>query len=322
MKNLKKYLIIGSFAVMLTAAGCSTPDGSREDYFGYNNHPKQRETPVPEKSGYAASTESNDGWSNPLADEYEDNVLVVHDAQPRQFVRVIVPWWSYAYAYPPTLYVYASSWNYYPWYYDAYWYSPWYDYHPYYGITWSDYHHHHHYWYHDYGHWGGYPHYTDSYDRPKRENKRRDFGPSRDGYTTVSGGSVNSRTVTSVGSTDNSSNGTRNGSRRTGSTNVSSPSGGGRIESTRSSGSSSGESRSTSGTSSDRGTYSAPSSGSSSAPASSSERSGRIRNEGSSSGSSSSGNSGGRSSGGSSNSGSSNSGSSSSGERNGSRRTK
>ncbi|MCK5741040.1 MAG: hypothetical protein KAH48_02390, partial [Chlorobi bacterium] len=196
-KNLKLATMI--LAAALTVTSCAST--SSNDYYGYNN------TPV---TGYEAQTyagrgqliedqNNNEGWSNPLSENYDEanyvsesqygNQVVYYNASSPMYVPVIIPWWHRYndWLYSPGFSIYASYHR--GWYSGYNWYSPFYDYHPYYGWSWPHRHYYggyygHHYndWYYRGHHsWWHQPRYGYSHNRyvSSRPRSVRRFGPSR-----------------------------------------------------------------------------------------------------------------------------------------------
>ncbi len=132
MKVLSNAIVMLNCAIFTILIGCVSTNGTRSDYFGYNNSPRQSEQ---------TSSQSEDrSWSNPI----RSNQSVVStdyyavDRASYGYIPVIVPWWDSYYAWPGFSrsgisigFYYGSPAYYYPPFYP--WYSPWYDYNPFYG---------------------------------------------------------------------------------------------------------------------------------------------------------------------------------------------
>jgi len=199
--------MVTSLALLL--GSCSTTQGDRSDFFGYNNNPKQEESEV-------VAVNEEDGWSNPLNSEYEgqDNFTInyTYSNMPPSFIPVVVPWYDspYNWYHQPFSGVYMrfgySNYAFYDWYSPFYMHSPIY-YNPYIyygGNRWWD-------WY-PYPYGGGSA-YND-YEKPKKTYQIRDFGPNRGSYnsdgTPYAGGSGSTsgkssgRTVSKTNTTDKS----------------------------------------------------------------------------------------------------------------------
>jgi hypothetical protein len=84
MNFIQKNLASGAALLLLGIVGCSTPQGTREDYFGYNNKP------VVEEEKPAAETPKKT-WENPLAESPKQTTVVQYEPV---FVPVTAPWWD------------------------------------------------------------------------------------------------------------------------------------------------------------------------------------------------------------------------------------
>ena len=204
MKNL---IYAGFFtATLLLISSCSTVDGEREDYFGYNNHPKQED----KEDNYSDDYD----WTNPLKSDYQgqDNFTINYDYSnmPPSYVPVVVPWYDdpFRWYHRPFSGIYVrfgySHYAFYDWYspfyahcpvyYDPYIYSGanrWWDWYPHTGGGWTD---------------------NDYVEKPKKTYQIRDFGPNRGTYssdvtpyaggTSSSSGKSSGRTVSKTSTSE------------------------------------------------------------------------------------------------------------------------
>ena len=196
--KLLTFLSISLVALLFTA--CASVNSSRDDYFGYNNHPKYESD-----DSQSDDTEEYD-WENPLGENYDnrDNFTIVYDNNnvPPSFVPVVVPWYDYPYPWYNTPFSgFYFGVGYYP--YPVYnWYSPFYHYNPYGPYAYGG---------------GGYRWYGSDDDGSPNNNVKkhytiRNFGPNRGTYnssgkpyaggSTSSSGRTGGRSRTSSSSND------------------------------------------------------------------------------------------------------------------------
>ncbi|MGA2298188.1 MAG: hypothetical protein ABSG15_11635 [FCB group bacterium] len=219
MKKLIVFLVVITFigAVM---SGCSTTQGSSDDYFGYNPKPKVVEKQDNFHAYYNNESDSTDSTyyyngggpnGNPNMNNYNYNYYP-------DYYGYYSPWGypSYGYGYPMLTFGYNN-------FYMGYGYSPFYNpyYIPYYRYN---------YW--DYGYYPyyGYTNYNGNSNSSPR--KDRNWGPSRGGYQSIdnngqTGTWINKRTGGSNANTGGNSGhvfqngnpnyGTSSGSNNTGS---------------------------------------------------------------------------------------------------------
>ncbi len=173
MKRKIQTLLLILFAGVLLASCAST--GTRDDYFGYNNHPKLDEDNTSAGEEY--------DWDNPLGTDYngKENFTVNYNYNnmPPSYIPVVVPWYAgYNSWYNAPFSGFYIGYGYSPYpYYD--WYSPFYVHCPYYYNP--------HVYYGGNRWWDWYPYDNGSMasnDRPKKTYRIRDFGPHRGTYTT------------------------------------------------------------------------------------------------------------------------------------------
>lgn len=160
-----------------------------ENYFGYEKPENEKPKEVKVENKTSNDTDSQDeDWVNPLSSENQENVYtessegknltVINNyySHNRNYVPVVVPWWYDYYGRFSNrrngVFVTLSYGN--GWGYD--WYSPWYRYHPYYGVSWDYYNRNFYrsYWYRQ-------PVYSYERNRIDRREYSR-FGPSRGKY--------------------------------------------------------------------------------------------------------------------------------------------
>ena len=240
---MKTSLLLIPFVALL-AIGCASTKGNQESYFGYSNSPKieskesaprikeHKDTPVADKSvtnqdadqdndNVDADSSQDQDWVNPLADDdaadNQDSDDGNYAAVPSgyypysapAYVPVVVPWWDYysgwmgSYYTRPVIAVRYSNWY---WGWGSYcdWYSPYYAYHPCYGVSfgyyrpfygggyhtyWRPWHHYPIYSYHSGGSYNGKP------------NTVRRWGTGTGVVPSTSGGRNSVNSTTNVKST-------------------------------------------------------------------------------------------------------------------------
>ncbi|MES2764255.1 MAG: hypothetical protein V4642_00165 [Bacteroidota bacterium] len=90
MKLLQKNLLAGAAFALLGIIGCASPQGTREDYFGYNNKPVIEEEKPEATQPQAETAPQEKKWRNPLS----DNSRTAHVYYEPVFVPVTAPWWD------------------------------------------------------------------------------------------------------------------------------------------------------------------------------------------------------------------------------------
>ncbi len=172
-----------------------TPRSSTRKVNPDTDKPITTAAPTPDDS-VADSTQDQD-WVNPLADDQSDQDADYQDADDPNYaavpagynsyaapayVPVIVPWWDYysgwmgGYYVRPVIAVRYRNWY---WGWNSYcdWYSPYYDYHPCYGVNFNYYRPFYRGGYRSYWRpWHHYPIYTYHPNNPSRPNTVRKWG--------------------------------------------------------------------------------------------------------------------------------------------------
>ncbi len=205
-----KKLFIAFIALAITGfliGGCSSYVGTRDDYFGYDNHPRtSKPVKIVKRTTEEIVTlkdddeeEESENWSNPLSKEKrsetesydDDSKIVINNVYyGGLYTPAIDPWWywynDWVFWHRPLI---GFSWGFY-WGYT--WRPLWAGCHPYYGF------------YYDpiaaaYSPWGGYylwsdpyyspfyPYYGWRYNTVRQEKRYRRFGPGR-GYADKASG--------------------------------------------------------------------------------------------------------------------------------------
>ncbi len=199
-KKLSKTLALVGLVISLQA--CSSLQNSEQsnDYFGYNNNPKEKETTItvaedPQRNYNNNDEDSRQYYDNASSYGSNSNIGAYNSEVQYIYVNPVVhsayyPWWSrpsrfrVVNYYTPSYSFYMGYGNYDPWY-NSY-YPNYYDYYgnsmyyyPY--PVYQDY-----YYPHYYGSgWYPRPHSNDN-DEPRKKDTYRDFGPNRGGYGSIS----------------------------------------------------------------------------------------------------------------------------------------
>ncbi|HYF02114.1 MAG TPA: hypothetical protein VEC36_01970 [Patescibacteria group bacterium] len=218
MKFLQKHFVSAVAMMLLGMMSCAAPQGTRDDYFGYNNKPVVEE----EKPVQRQAEPQQKVWRNPMTEEPQTTVLY----EP-VFVPVTTPWWDRYYGWDDYHYgrvavIYPHRMRHYRWdyYYANY---PVYGY-PYYGYP----------VYYDYPRYRAVTHDAEPVEEKKtvrrvgasrgtvtQDTEKNTRGGDNSGWNVRSRGSstTNSGSATSAQTTDHNST----SSRRKSSTTVSNP---------------------------------------------------------------------------------------------------